>query len=1037
MGLLLGLGFTFAVVFLFERGIPQRWMRDGSAGPSPPDLFSARVPSAPAVVQDAGLSDATVAALSSPPPSDAGSRPGNAQANTAASNVEAPKQSDTEALREPGDPWPLWALQTPRPGSELQLPPGSHVLSLDLDPRGEQAALVLAARSGERSLHRWRFDNELPSLLRADAAGNPSAERASTTARELPIETAWSRFGAGLFVLLQAGAEWRIELLSPTQTQGATAAFSKRQVLYRSRSRLSNLVTSGALYASEERIFFAREYAREQWQILTVMATGKRWYEVTSASGSMGQATDPAIRTMDFDDELQRPKVLRVRSAKPVSVNPATSRLIFADASGALSSLEYAYANWADKSERLPMAAGTQLRDTPNAALLLRRTSPTAAIELVDSLAQYQVLETLAPDGRLVGLPVSAPTGRSVVAVVARGDREFLTVLAVKERFAHVRYLHHLGTGTLREKKAQPEIRAQLRRRGLWLATTTDEQLHQVYEGLEYTECGAQPNVPIFASIDGFLEILAAGFQATFMVTEQLVSIPRMRRFLRELERVAAGQTVLSRIGKIAAETQAMLKGDYGSDEAKRVLAEKSAPSTLHSVPSAQPIAFALFHPRGPYVATDGLKNYFRAFMYLSELRATPEELRLLDGDAALRLAWRAWVETQSALLFDTRLPLLFEPDRALPSYVQRDCVPAELRAHPRLFPLAFGIDSEIWHQVTAHSGLSASCQVAERPLPSGLDLLTALGSDEAQAIQSPEYARLPALRDAHDRLRRRFGRPLSTERVAESWLRLVQLLSTDRLVPEGIEPTLWRRRLLQTALASWTNYRHTTVLLNENIAAECGGDGPGFEELLSEPLRGVVDPLPESWEQLSRTLAMLADHSGKLLPDQPELGTLLRESSTKAQAFGRMAARQIRGLPLRASEYQDIQFFSGAIEHPYVKFKTLLAQAEQAGLLKPEPMTKIVDVAHAAGQFFHLGVGSPLQVIGLFGDRGVLVPASGGVYSYHELVADRPLDDQAWRSRLEPPLPWTPQALMPAKGADPAAGGAGPSVGAAPAKPQ
>jgi hypothetical protein len=563
-----------------------------------------------------------------------------------------------------------------------------------------------------------------------------------------------------------------------------------------------------------------------------------------------------------------------------------------------------------------------------------------------------------------------------------------------------------------------------VRARGLWLAETEAEQLYEVYESLEYTDCGERPNVPIFASIDGFLEVLAAGFQATFMVTEQLVAIPRLRRFLRELERVASGQTALSRIGKIAAVSQAILKGDYSSSEAKLVLAEKSAQSELHTVPQAQPIEFALFHPRGPYTASETLKNYFRAFMYLSELRASGEEYRLLDGDAALRQSWRAWVETQSALLFDTRVPLLFEPDRALPAYVQRECIPGQVRAHPRLFPLAFGIDSEIWHGVIAHSGMPPSCQVPERPFPSGLDLLTALGSDEAQAIQSSDYARLPALRDAHDRLRRRFARPLSADRVAESWLRLVQLLATERLVPEGIEPALWRRRLLQTALGSWTNYRHTTVLLSENIGAECGGSEASFEALSAEPLRGVVDPLPEGWEQLARTLGMLAEHSAKLLPDQPELGRLLSESAARARSFGQMAVRQLRGLPLSAKQYSEIQFFSGAVEHPYVKFKTLLAQTQDAGLTKPEPMTKVVDVSHAGSHFFHLALGHPLQVIGLFGDRGLLVPASGAVYSFHELVADRPLDDAAWRERKEPPLSWTPQALMRtqvgAKGGEP-----------------
>lgn len=1028
VGLLLGLTFTFGVVFLFERGIPQRLLRSMPAWPG--GLLGRLFPgsAAPGLPttdhgQDAGFSAVGAQRLSA---AALGTGATN-QPGSTVSAVEAPKQSDTEVVAEPAGPWPLWALHTPKPGTELQLPPGSHVVSLDLDPRGEQVAVVLVAARGERSLHLWHFDQELPSLLRRES-DQPGSPRTPTS--EGVTEVAWSRFGHGLFVILQAGSEWRIERLSQAARVGAPA-LGQRQVVYRSRSRLSHLVASGVLYGGEERIFFAREHVKDQWQILTILGQGGRVYEVTSPSGGLGPLTDPSLRKPPAGSGVQTPRVLRVRSAKPISVSPASGRLLFVDGSRAVHSLPYSHSNWASQSDKLPVPPGTLLRDTPNGALLLRQLPAAKGADLVDSAAQKPALQTLGADLRFVLLPIAAPTGRSVLAAVQRADREVLSVFPVTERAAFVRYLDQLGTGRFADPELPAQVRSQLRQRGLWLAATADDQLYGVYKNLEPGTCSERTDAPIFASIDGFLEVMAAGFQATFMATEQLVSIPRMRRFLREIERVAAGQTVLSRIGKIATVSLAVLKGDYSDPEAKLILAQKPARSSLHTFPSAAEIDFSRAQPRGPYTATDGLQHYFRALLYLSELRASPDELRLLDGDAALRLAWRAWIETQSSLLFETRLPLLFEPDRPLPAYVQKDCVPPDVRRHPRLFPLAFGIDSEIWNGVVAHDGLSDSCQVPGRPLPSGLDLLTALGSDEAQAIQSSDYAQLPALRDAHDRLRRRFAGPLATDRVAESWLRLVQLLATDRLVPEGIDPTLWRRRLLQTALASWTNYRHTTVQLapGTTATAACTPRLSGFEILSREPARGVVDPLPEGWEQVARTLGMLADHSGKLLPDQPELGILMRQSADRARAFGHMAARQLRGVPLRPSEYQQIQRFSESIEPAYVKLKALIAPTVDTAHSQPESMQKIVDVAHVGSSYFHVAVGRPLQLIGLFADRGLLVPASGAVYSSHELVAEQPLDDLAWRERSDPARPWTPQALT-------AAGALAPATEANPASP-
>ncbi len=1035
-GLVLGLGFTFAVVFLFERGIPQRLLRRIPGGPS--ELLSQvlqKASPAGSSTPDAGSLAQAAGPSSGSPTLGAVSSTGSQPANTALSNVEAPKESDTEVVHEPPGQWPLWALKTPRPGTELQLPPASHVVSLDLDPRGEVLALVLSTPSGERSLHLWRFDHELPSVLRRDEVKS-GGERGLAPASFVVHEVAWSRFGTGLYVLLQASGEWRIEQLSPTEISGASGTLDQRRVVYRSRSRLSHLLASPMRYSDQERLFFAREHSKDQWQIVSTFSDGQRVYEVTSPTGTLGALSDPSLRKPADENGQRPPKVLRVRSAKPISINPASGRMLLVDGTGALSSMAYGASGWTGQSEKLPLPAGTQLRDTPNATLLLRRFPTGLGADLVDAPAQKKAVETVGGGQRYALLPVAAPTGRSVVGVVARGEREFLSVAAVKDRLAAVRYLDRVAIDTPSERAASAAFAAQLRQRGLWLAPTTAPQLYDVYQGLSRSACGDTPSVPIFASLDGFLEVLAAGFHATFTVTEQHVALPRLRRFLREIERVAAGQSALSRIGKIAGVCQAMLKGDYSDTEAKLVLAERIATSSLHTFPSAMPIDFARSHPRGPYSAGAGLQNYFRALMYLSELRASPDELRLLDGDAALRLAWRAWIETQSALLFETRLPLLFEPDRPLPAYVQKDCVPPDVRRHPRLFPLAFGIDSEIWQSVVAHAGLPESCQVPGRPLPSGLDLLTALGSDEAQAITSSDYAKLPALRDAHDRLRRRFSGPLATDRVAESWLRLVQLLATDRLVPEGIEPVLWRRRLLQTALASWTNYRHTTVRLSRSEHSECERGNTTLETQSSEPPRGVVDPLPEGWEQVARTLTMLAEHSARLLPDQPELGKLLRDSAERARAFGQMAARQLRGQPLRPSEYQQIQHFAAAIEQPYVKFKALLLQGAEPGLTQPEPMPKIVDVAQAEHGTLQLAVGRPLQLVGLFADRGLLIAARGAVYSYHELVAGQPLDDAVWRERFEPALPWTPQALLSPAASAQVSTPAPPSDGTAATKP-
>jgi hypothetical protein len=131
-------------------------------------------------------------------------------------------------------------------------------------------------------------------------------------------------------------------------------------------------------------------------------------------------------------------------------------------------------------------------------------------------------------------------------------------------------------------------------------------------------------------------------------------------------------------------------------------------------------------------------------------------------------------------------------------------------------------------------------------------------------------------------------------------------------------------------------------------------------------------------------------------------LASQLHEQAAVARRFGAMAEKQMRQEPLTAAEYTMIERFGGAIEHPYLLFKSVLQHGEPGDIPVPEPMSKIVDIQRGPmGQVWHAAVGRPLEARVLLGDRGVLVPATGGVYSYYEVTAAAPLDDKAWREQL------------------------------------
>ncbi|MFN7147698.1 MAG: DUF3160 domain-containing protein, partial [Myxococcota bacterium] len=350
--------------------------------------------------------------------------------------------------------------------------------------------------------------------------------------------------------------------------------------------------------------------------------------------------------------------------------------------------------------------------------------------------------------------------------------------------------------------------------------------------------------------------------------------------------------------------------------EGERAKNGGTAYSELHE----REIDFGDFRPRGPYATSETLANYFRAFKYIDLLRLNDEERRSLADKPELVAAWKSWIDVQAPYLSGTRYEGLFGDGWARSPHVLPACLPTSVRENPkRVFPLSWGRDSEILERVTAHDDLPAECTVPQRVVPSGLDLLTGLGSPHALAIQRAEYARWPQLEAAHGAVRQRFSGDVPSDRFVDAWLRLVQILGNDTNTPEGVSPDVWHRRLMETALASWTSFRHTTVLVNEGTAAQMGAGGdPIFEELGTEPIRGAVDPVPAAWAQLGRLLAGLSA-SAQASPTTDRVGEVLATAATAASSFGSMAERQQRGEPLTEDEYRHIHDYAGTIEHPYL----------------------------------------------------------------------------------------------------------------------
>ncbi|HEY6475752.1 MAG TPA: DUF3160 domain-containing protein, partial [Polyangia bacterium] len=792
--------------------------------------------------------------------------------------------------KKPPRAWPLWTMNAPAAGAAATLGAGETLVQMEIEPRGRYVVLAVGDPNvAHATLRLWNFQ------------GSPVALE-SRELRERSVEAiAFSPFDGTLFVASAAkqasksqSTGQRIDSFTVDQVK---ARLRKVATVFTSEHAINALVTGLVEYDGQERLYFGLETAPKSSQIIGVHPDGTGVYELTSPSGTAGALTDAALHA-NADYDRQAPTVEKAASASPLSLGP-DGTLIWRRGDGALLERAYAEINWAPTSVPVPGgAAGVDEIFLANGYFRERWIKGQAGFELVNR--KHGRTDRVGEGVPFSARPVVALNGRAFVGAVQTGTETTLRSYAVPGRAAVVR-IHRQVWDT-------KENTLRLERDGILLMPTASEQIWEPYETLAYQELGCGENggmySSVFASLDGFFEVLNAGFEAVFILAEQRASRPALAALLKELARAGktGGQT---RLVEVAAAATKVLAGNLKHPEGALIKAGRPAQSALPINLDRKPIDYADFTPRGPYVATKALASYFRGFKLMNLLQLSPQERTLLVADAGFMSALRNWVDVQRPFLEGTRRPTLFDVG-AKASEIPAACVPDRVRAlPPLLFPLAWSLDSEILESSVERPGVAPACgDVPGRYLPDGLDLLAGLGSAKARALKAAEYQRFPPLAESQAISTRRAAVLAKATTFVDSYLRMVQMLSTETRAPEAVSPDLWQRRLMQSALGSWVGLRHTLVLVTERGSAECDNQQPRFELLQAEPARGAVDPLPEAWRQIGALLDRLAQHAREQRVARG-LVSQLQEQAGIARKFGAMAERQMRGEPLQAGEYK------------------------------------------------------------------------------------------------------------------------------------
>jgi hypothetical protein len=451
---------------------------------------------------------------------------------------------------------------------------------------------------------------------------------------------------------------------------------------------------------------------------------------------------------------------------------------------------------------------------------------------------------------------------------------------------------------------------------------------------------------------------------------------------------------------------------------------------------------YSQYIPRGHYTNSEILKNYFKAMMWHgrismllqsdvisaqnSENEAKIQTIQALlisdhfDRDKDLQARWdRIYSVTAFYVGFSDDLgpyeyakvlDTVFGNDRNGVSFDNESltALKTELEKYesPKIYSGTGGIIQE--GSETENKTLEATkgfrfigqrytpdSYIFQKLHPPALNIMDLLGSQQAKEhLKSLNISENEEYKKAHTSLENEFGAFDEDDWNKNLyWAQLYALKPLLISYPEGY-PTFmrteaWEDKQLNTALASWTELRHDTILYTKQEYFT----GPPQVPPEEKPVQGYVEPVPEFYARMLALTKMA--HTGlaemKVLDEQSDKDFTTLENTL--EKLLEISIKELENKELTEEEYEFIRNFDQNIS-------PMLENVD----IKSQNSILVADVCTSPAGVLEEGTGKlNLIIVAYKQPDGRIVLGAGPVMSYYEFwqPPGERLTDEEWRVKI------------------------------------
>ena len=460
---------------------------------------------------------------------------------------------------------------------------------------------------------------------------------------------------------------------------------------------------------------------------------------------------------------------------------------------------------------------------------------------------------------------------------------------------------------------------------------------------------------------------------------------------------------------------------------------------------------YSQYKPRGHYTRNDDFKRYFRAMMWYGQVPFSlyiindnmEEERNIEQTLQALLITYSVFLERNDSndielweniydttnlyvgasddltiyhykdLLIDVYgnnpdINILNDEDKLDKVYLEAEKLPEpQIKAQYSAGNIPVGKQLRFMGQryIPDAEIIQNLVEPITRPIPSGLDVMGVIGSERAYDIQinvnneDDKWEQYPII---FEELKEKFDNLSQDEwqsNMYYGWMWTLKglLNKYEEGYPSFMTNQAWEDKSLSTALASWSQLKHDTILYGKQTGAECGG---GVEP---PKIRGYVEPNIEVYEKL----LWLTKYSRKNLNDRE---ILVQSLESKLQDFEDLleflincSVKQLKNEPLTEDEYYQLLTYGGLLEYLTSSFAGDGMRWFEITSETDKNMAVIADIHTIAGVgYFEVGVGPAYEIFVVVPIDDKLYLTRGAVFSYYEFISKERLTDEEWQKIIK-----------------------------------